>query len=68
VSRALPAVIVDKGDTLWAIAERELGRSSAWPLLAAANKIADPRKLRIGDLIVIGAPRPVRKGGSDVRS
>jgi nucleoid-associated protein YgaU len=50
----LPAVIVEKGDTLWAIAHRELGRSSAWPILAAANKIADPKRLQPGDLIVVG--------------
>jgi nucleoid-associated protein YgaU len=34
---------VRKGDTLWALARVRLGRSSAWPCLAAANpSIADP--------------------------
>lgn len=49
----VPAVIVDKGDTLSGIAEQHLGRASAWPLLAALNRIADPRKLQPGDLVAL---------------
>jgi nucleoid-associated protein YgaU len=51
--RPVPAVIVEKGDTLSAIAEAKLGRARAWPLLAAVNRIADPRKIQPGDLIVL---------------
>lgn len=51
--KPLPAVIVEEGDTLWAIAERKLGRSGQWPLLAALNRIADPRTIRPGDLVAL---------------
>lgn len=49
----VPAVIVDKGDTLSGIAERHLGRARAWPLLAAMNRIADPRLIQPGDIVAL---------------
>lgn len=49
----VPAVIVEKGDTLSAIAERKLGRAGAWPLLAALNRIPDPRRIQPGDLVAL---------------
>lgn len=50
----LPAVIVQKGDTLWGIAEREIGDPQMWRYLAAINKIKNPDMISIGDIIVIG--------------
>lgn len=49
----VPAAIVDKGDTLSHIAERYLGRARAWPLLAALNRIADPRLIQPGDIVAL---------------
>ena len=39
---------VNKGDSLWIIAKRLYGEGSAWTLLAKANDLSDPNKLRIG--------------------
>lgn len=50
-----PAVIVEKGDTLSEIAERELGRASGWKLLAMMNQIPDPHLIHPGDLIITHA-------------
>jgi nucleoid-associated protein YgaU len=39
-------VKVRRGDTLWALAKSNLGRSSAWPCLAAANpSLSDPNRI-----------------------
>lgn len=39
---------VVKRDTLWSIAARYYGDGKRWPDIAEANRIADPRKLRVG--------------------
>jgi hypothetical protein len=39
---------VNRGDSLWIIAHRIYGQGSAWTLLAKANDLSDPNKLRIG--------------------
>ena len=39
---------VNRGDSLWIIAKRIYGEGSAWTLLAKANDLSDPNKLRIG--------------------
>ena len=37
---------VHKGDTLWSLAKSNLGRSTAWPCLAAANpSLTDPNRI-----------------------
>lgn len=47
-------VTVRKGDTLWSLAKSSLGRSSAWPCLAAANpSLADPNRIYQGQLLVV---------------
>lgn len=51
----LPAIIVEPGETLSYIAERELGRRNQWQLLAHANHLADPSSLLPGDIIVISS-------------
>jgi tetratricopeptide (TPR) repeat protein len=39
---------VNSGDSLWIIARKVYGQGSAWTLLAKANDLNDPNKLRIG--------------------
>jgi LysM repeat protein len=59
-SSAASTIRVQKGDTLWALARISLGRSSAWPCLAAANpSISDPNRIYENqELIVPPACRP----------
>lgn len=45
--------IVKKGDTLWAIATRFYGSGPAWTRIASANAIKDPRRLGVGQRLVI---------------
>lgn len=51
--RVIAAVIVEKGDTLSEIAERELGRASAWRWIAAFNRLANPHLILPGQIIVL---------------
>lgn len=45
---------VRKGDTLWNLAKANLGRSSAWPCLAAANpSIGDPNRIYEGQNLIL---------------
>ena len=45
---------VRKGDTLWNLAKANLGRSSAWPCLAAANpSLSDPNRIYEGQTLVL---------------
>jgi nucleoid-associated protein YgaU len=47
---------VRKGDTLWSLAKANLGRSAAWPCLAAANpSLADPNRIFEGQELVVPA-------------
>lgn len=46
-------VFVKKGETLTGIAARVYGSPSKWPLIAKANGITDPRKLKAGQTLVI---------------
>lgn len=46
---------VKAGDTLSAIAARELGDSSRWTDIADLNGIRDPRKLRVGQVLKLPA-------------
>jgi nucleoid-associated protein YgaU len=39
---------VNRGDSLWIIARKVYGQGSSWTLLAKANDLRDPNKLRIG--------------------
>jgi nucleoid-associated protein YgaU len=48
-----PAVIVDQGDTLSEIAERELGRASYWRVIAGMNRIRNPKLIQPGDILVL---------------
>lgn len=44
---------VRKGDTLWAIAQREYGSGQRWVDIAGANPSVDPKKLAIGQQIIL---------------
>jgi nucleoid-associated protein YgaU len=56
MSSAAPTITVRQGDTLWNLAKSHLGRSSAWPCLAAANpSISDPNRIFEGQQL--SAPR-----------
>jgi nucleoid-associated protein YgaU len=49
-----PTIKVRKGDTLWNLAKSNLGRSSAWPCLAAANpSISDPNRIYEGQNLIL---------------
>lgn len=43
------------GDTLWSIAEQHTGEATQWPLLQKTNRLADPNRLRIGQVLRIPA-------------
>jgi nucleoid-associated protein YgaU len=57
---AVSLIKVRKGDTLWALATSNLGRSSRWPCLAAANpSLSDPNRIYENqELVVPTACRP----------
>ena len=46
---------VAPGDTLWSIAEQHTGEATQWPSLQKANRLADPHRLRIGQVLRIPA-------------
>jgi LysM repeat protein len=51
---ATATIQVQKGDTLWNLAKANLGRSSAWPCLAAANpSISDPNRIYEGQNLLL---------------
>jgi len=55
-SRAAAMITVRKGDTLWALAKANLGRSSAWSCLAAANLfISDPNRIYERQKLILSA-------------
>lgn len=47
--------VVD-GDTLWSIAEQHTGEPTQWQRLQRANRLADPHRLRVGQVLHIPAP------------
>lgn len=53
-ARTLPKTYTVKaGDTLWAIAVRFYGDGARWRTLAANNGITDPKKLRVGEVLIL---------------
>jgi len=44
---------VRRGDTLWSIAKRVYGDGKRWRDIASANGISNPRRLRVGQSLVI---------------
>ncbi|MFF5265192.1 BTAD domain-containing putative transcriptional regulator [Actinomadura viridis] len=59
---------VRRGDTLWAIAERELGDGHRWKEIARLNEVSDPRELRPGQVLQLPSrdqPPPTRPPARD---
>jgi nucleoid-associated protein YgaU len=55
-SSPLHTVIIQPGDSLWKLAQQNLGRGSRWQELLAANPgIADPTRISAGTEIVVPA-------------
>lgn len=54
---------IEKGDTLWEIAEKETGDPLLWKKIAKLNGIRDPKKLQIGKVIKLpgGPNKPAGK-------
>lgn len=51
---ALRAVIVQKGDSLWKLAQLNLGKGARWPELLAVNpRIANPKQIKMGSQIYL---------------
>ncbi len=48
-------VTVRRGDNLWILARRELGKGALWTRIAAVNPEVDPEHLREGAVIVLPA-------------
>ncbi len=46
---------VRQGDSLWSLAAEEYGDPGQWRAIAAANGIANPRRLRNGEMLVVPA-------------
>jgi nucleoid-associated protein YgaU len=58
IIKNIPAasIKVRKGNTLWNLAKVNLGRSAAWPCLAAANpSLTDPNRIYEGQTLVLPA-------------
>jgi len=50
--------VVEQGDTLTGIAEKELGSADKWQVIARANGIEDPAALRVGQKLQIPRDQP----------
>ncbi|MHB1157466.1 MAG: LysM peptidoglycan-binding domain-containing protein [Phycisphaerales bacterium] len=46
---------VKQGDTLWIIAQKELGNGARWTVIARANPNVDPNNLSVGQKLIIPA-------------
>ncbi|NHB84717.1 LysM peptidoglycan-binding domain-containing protein [Tessaracoccus sp. HDW20] len=53
-------VVVQRGDSLWAIAERVLGDGARWPEIHELNRgmIADPDEIEIGWVLALPDAQP----------
>lgn len=46
---------VRQGDSLWSLAAEEYGDAGQWRVIAAANGLNNPRRLRTGEILVVPA-------------
>ena len=54
---------IQPGDTLGRLAARLYGSAARYPLLVTANRIQNPDKLKVGQLIVVPDPTPAKANG-----
>ncbi len=47
--------ILTQGDSLWALAVQEYGQPEQWRVIASANGLTNPRRLRTGERLVLPA-------------
>ena len=67
-SPALHIVTVQGGDSLWKLAQQNLGKGSRWPeLLALNSRIANPSRIEVGAQIYIPTRYSVPGTGSKIR-
>jgi nucleoid-associated protein YgaU len=63
----LHAIIVQKGDSLWKLAQQNLGKGSRWPELLALNpRIANPGQIKTGAQLYIPIRFSARGGISKI--
>jgi nucleoid-associated protein YgaU len=63
----LYAITVQKGDSLWKLAQQNLGKGSRWPELLAVNpRIANPGQIKVGAQIFLPARYSARGGVSRI--
>lgn len=55
---------VRQGDALWSLAVKEYGQPGLWRAIAGANGLANPRRLRTGERLVLPALKPGTGGRS----
>lgn len=51
---------VEDGDSMWIIARKTLGSGAKWQLIAKANPMVDPLKIKKGDVLIIPKLEPER--------
>jgi hypothetical protein len=54
--------VIQDGEQLWHIAEEAYGEPSQWRLLAEANRIDDPLRLRVGATLIVPILEPATGG------
>ena len=63
LATATSAVRVQRGDSLWRLAEQHLGNGNRWHELAELNpEIGDPNVIHVGDAIRLAAPTQEAQG------
>lgn len=60
--------VVVEGETLWSIAEKEIGSGYNAPDIAKANKLTDPNRIEIGAKLTIPNVSPIVVGTGTVTS
>ncbi|MBU6428577.1 MAG: LysM peptidoglycan-binding domain-containing protein [Cyanobacteria bacterium REEB65] len=56
--------VVVSGESLYRIAERQLGDASRWPEIARLNHLLDPARIQIGQVLLLPSPKVAAAHGS----